>query len=298
MVGDLRGCRRFYADEAGDGTLVRNLLPEKDAKISLFVGISFAPEIEQEATDRLKPHFDRFCEAAPVSAKIHITDAFASTCSEWRSAALATRNQYIDIMLSMGAVIVFAARRNRLSRELHALLNIPDTPPSPGSPIRVAGLGRPSNKRIDDDLMTMFALRLDAFAQDIDPRPIELLFDALDQATLGRYKAAIERTRNIGNRTVPIKFWNVDTRLPGTASIRFSVNSYQAQLTSQMISHASVAGKSSPLVLAADITANHLLHHLQTLPSDARLNAPSSIADWELQPCVWGVSQNAIDDIL
>ncbi len=118
------------------------------------------------------------------------------------------------------------------------------------------------------------------------------------QATLGRYKAAIERTRNIGNRTVPIKFWNVDTRLPGTASIRFSVNSYQAQLTSQMISHASVAGKSSPLVLAADITANHLLHHLQTLPSDARLNAPSSIADWELQPCVWGVSQNAIDDIL
>ena len=44
-----------------------------------------------------------------------------------------------------------------------------------------------------------------------------------------------------------------------------------------------IAGKTDPLVLAADIVVNALYDHLRCLPSDAPLNSPTSIDGWELR---------------
>jgi hypothetical protein len=69
------------------------------------------------------------------------------------------------------------------------------------------------------------------------------------------------------------------------------------RIDTQYLGGIHVVGKEHPLVLAADIVANHLAYHLGQLPPDAPLNTPASIAGWRLEGLVWGVSDDAPDDL-
>jgi hypothetical protein len=290
--------RRVYVDEADDGGYTRSLTAENEHKIAILASVSFSPDIHEEAKRRLEPIFSEFRDSAPAGAKLHITDAFASGNEQWALVAKSVRRRYIGVLLELDAKIIYAARRHAIARKLHELMEAPKNFEKRKTSIRVPGAARASDDRVEDDLMIMLALRLDAYAQDHDPRTIDLLFDETDKAMVDRYKAAIERTRNIGSGTTTIKGWDMDKKAPATSSVTFGADSFKEELSSQYIESVSVAGKQDPLVFAADITANYLLHHLKNLEPDARLNAPASVAGWELEPCVWGVSETAIDDVI
>jgi hypothetical protein len=167
------------------------------------------------------------------------------------------------------------------------------------SPVKIIGENRPSDWRIEDDLITCLALRLDAFADDLagqvhDVKQVDLLFDEIDVAK--RYEALIQRTREVSKNVTTVAGWDPaqSARVEGT--IGFEIDA-PFRIDTKFIGGIHVIGKEHPLVLAVDIVTNHLAHHLKRLQSNAPLNAPSSIAGWALEDRVWGVTEDATDDL-
>ncbi|MGO9047645.1 MAG: hypothetical protein ACLQFW_12275 [Xanthobacteraceae bacterium] len=167
------------------------------------------------------------------------------------------------------------------------------------SNIRIAGANRPSDARVEDDLVMCLSLRLDAFAADMasqvhDVAQVDLLFDETDMAE--HYEAIIQRTREISKAVTKVSGWDpaLSKRVQGTVELTATA---PFRLDTKYIGGIHVIGKAHPLVLAADIVTNYLAHHLKQLPPNAPLNAPSSIAEWELEDRVWSVFDNATDDL-
>ena len=79
------------------------------------------------------------------------------------------------------------------------------------SSVKIVGENRPSDARIEDELMLSLALRLDAFADEMagqvhDVRQVDLLFDQIDIAE--RYEATIQRTREVSKNVTTVKGWD------------------------------------------------------------------------------------------
>ena len=126
---------------------------------------------------------------------------------------------------------------------------------------------------------------------------MDLLFDNLDGKLARLYRDTIERTRKIGNSTHILKSRHPDPALRTEFKLSFESDS-PIPLSTRFLGQLRIAGKSDPLVLAADSLANALYDHLTSLPSDAHLNRPSSIEGWDLAHRVYGVRDDAIEDII
>lgn len=290
-----------YVDEAGERGLLRELKPDRDDAISLMCALVFEPDGHAEAIKTFEPGFRAFREAMPPGAKLHITDAFKAGNEAWGAVAKKLREEFIVHLRTVRPIIVYSARRLKLSREAHAREQtlFDAAKASKQSKIRITGADRPSDERIEDYLVASLALRLDAFAGDMASQAykvqqVDLLFDETDVAD--RYESHIQRTREISKSTSKVPGWDpeLSKRVEGiihtTADAPF-------RLDTAFIGGIYVVGKAHPLVLAADIVANYLAYHLRNLPPDAPLNAPSSIAGWALGDRVWGVSDDAIEDL-
>jgi hypothetical protein len=127
-----------------------------------------------------------------------------------------------------------------------------------------------------------------------DVKQVDLLFDEIDVAE--RYEALIQRTREISKTVTKVSGWDPAQSKRVEGSIQFAAEA-PFRLDTQFIGGIHVMGKAHPLILAADIVTNYLAYHLKQLPSDAPLNAPSSIAGWVLEDRVWGVLDDATDDL-
>lgn len=197
-------------------------------------------------------------------------------------------------------MVIYAARRLRLARAAHErrenLQN--EAKASRQSPVEIVGKNRPSDARIEDDLIISLALRLDAFAENAgqvhDVKQVDLLFDEIDIAE--RYEATIQRTREVSKNITTVKGWDPTQSARVEGTIAFKVEA-PFRVDTKFIGGVHVMGKAHPLVLAADIVTNHLAHHLKQLPADTPLNAPSSIEGWVLQERVWGVMDEASEDL-
>lgn len=287
-----------YVDEAGCFGLVRDIDPSRDELIGILAAIIFTPEKHREATEALAPYFLAFKEAAPPGAKLHITDAFAPGNEDWAAVATEVRDAYLSTLARLRCPITYAARRHGIARFLRDYLDESiEAYPAPPSPIRIVGGERPNPERIEDTIMKYLALRLDAYAEDCDPRPIDLVFDATDSGVMRRYKAAIERTKSISGTTTVTHGWNQDARKQVTATMRTSVSS-AFPVDVQFLGELHVSSKDDPIVLAADIVANSINYHLKKLPPDAPLHRLESLASWHLNSLVWGNRNNPIEDIL
>ena len=291
-----------YVDEAGAKGLVRNLTPERDLEFGVMCAVLFEPDGHQRAIDLLTPSFEEFRQAMPAGAKLHITDAFSPGNESWRLVAERVRAEYIRLILDVvRPMIVYAARRCRLSREAHIQSEDLKKAGAAGrrSLVKVVGAGRDSDARIEDDLILSLTLRLDAFAEDMasqihEVKQVDLLFDEIDLAD--RYEATIQRTREISENFTVVKGWDpvANKRVEGSIAMKASA---PFRLDTKFLGGIHVVGKEDPLVFAADIIANHLAHHLNQLPAGAPLNLPSSIDGWLMQPRVWGVDDNATEDL-
>jgi hypothetical protein len=91
--------------------------------------------------------------------------------------------------------------------------------------------------------------------------------------------------------------WDPQNRERIQDAVEFEVRGAPFRIDTKYLGNVHVVGKDHPLVLAADIVSNHLYRHLGNLPSNAPLNAPTSIAGWRLEERVWRVSEGASEDL-
>lgn len=291
-----------YIDEAGARGKIRDLTSSQDANFGLLCSLVFYPHTHAEALESFREPFERFCAAAPAGAKLHITDAFALGNEAWRDVAERVRHDYLELIRMWRPQVIYAARRLGVVRNSYEAIEQTKSVAEAArrSPIKIVGANRPSDERVEDQLITNLALRLDGFtelAKDGQPdfHGVELLFDEIDVAD--RYEAAIERTRRISGGTTVVHGWDPAVRQKVQGEVVTTVAA-PFRLNTKYLGQIAVIGKRHPLVLAADIVTNHLAHHLRQLGPTAPLNAPSSVVGWALQDRVYGVQDGSLDDLI
>jgi hypothetical protein len=289
-----------YIDEAGARGFLRDLKPERDNDFGLMCAVVFDPGGHEKALQAFSPAFEAFRNAAPIGAKLHITEAFAPGNEAWRRVAEQVREEYLRLIQKIKPLIIYAARRVRLARASHERIKDLKARAKSGRrlPIKLVGENRPNDARIEDDLITSLVLRLDAFAEDVAAqlfgvKEVSLLFDETDMAE--RYETVIQRTREVSKSTTRVPGWDPGQNKPLEGKVVFQVD-VPFRLDTKFIGEIQVVGKAHPLVLAADIVANHLAHHLGRLPASSPLHAPSSVEGWVLRDRVWGVMNDATED--
>jgi hypothetical protein len=270
-----------------------------EARIGVMAAVLVAPEVSAVAVARLQPAFDAFCKAAPPGARLHITDAFKPGNEEWAAIARPVREEYFRTLQSLRLPIVYAARRHGVARATREFVDKARAAvPAKPSPIRVIGRERPIDDRIEDDLMVMLALRLGAYAEDVDSRTIDLLFDATDAEIAKRYDAVLDRVRAGIRKPYTLFTWNEETHSKHAYRVSHEVAGAPFPLDNRFLGGIQIIGKRDCLIFAADIVANDLYRLLRGFPADAPLNTIASIVDWRLKPCVWGIGATAIDDLI
>lgn len=243
--------------------------------------------------------FNRFCAAAPADATWHVTDAFLPENQAWRVVAESVRQDFFALIEKEKLTVVYDARRLKLAREGHKRTEDLVAVARSGaarSNIRVPV--RPSTERVEEHLFEGLALKLDAFAQDSRSDHVQLRFDEIDNALKANYEEALSRLQQISGSAHDVKGWDMAAKKPVFRKITMAVFGHDFELDVTNIGSIGVAGKSDPLVLAVDIVANALFRHLQSLSTDAPLNAPSSVAAWALSSHVYGVREGAIEDLI
>jgi hypothetical protein len=263
----------------------------------------FEPSSHVEAIKLFTPGFEEFGKAKPPGAKLHITDAFRPGNEKWAAVASRVREDFLQLILRKRPMVIYAARRLGLSRVWHELRERVETDAKAAtdSKVKIIGGNRPSDWRIDDDLIMGLTLRLDAFAEvasrQVRLKQIDLLFDETDEELAKRYAAAIKSTRNISTNVTKVPGWDSAQTKRVEGAIMSQVKNAPFRIDTTYLGGVHVVGKEHPLVLAADIVANYLGHHLGELPPTAPLNSPASISGWRLEERVWGVSDDASDDL-
>jgi hypothetical protein len=150
---------------------------------------------------------------------------------------------------------------------------------------------------VDFQLIEGLVLKLDAFATDFSLERIDLWFDQIDDPIAEHYGEVIARLRTLSANERRVKGWDLDAKAPVEGSIAMAVDA-PFELDVTRIGEVKVVGKSDPLVLVADMIANSLHRHLTAHPTDAALNAPSSIEGWMLASRVYGVRERALEDLI
>ena len=286
-----------FVDESGARGYSRKLTSARDHELGLVCALLVPAPRVQEFRDAFRPGYQRFVDAMPDGAKLHITDAFASGNEPWATAAKAVRSDFQGLIRRLQIPVIYEARRLAVERDSFELQEnmVSQAKAARRSPIRVPD--RPSQSTVEDHLVLGLALKLDAFCEDAGRQWIDLMFDELDAKVAQRYDDALNRTRNIGRSTRRVKGWDPQTKSRVEGEISFQANA-PFPLHTRFLGELHVAGKLDPLVLATDIVANSLYDHLMSLPASAYLNRPQSIAGWELQDRVYGARDDAIEDII
>lgn len=286
-----------YVDESGEQGLSRRLTAARDSEIGLMCCLDFPADRLQEYVSAYKNGFHQFCAASPVGEKIHITDAFRPGNEAWGQVARRVRDEFFELLRHQEIPAIYDARHLSLQREEYGRVEElkKAAKDAKRSPISISE--RPSDDRVERQLIEGLTLKLDALAAEFDLARVDLHFDELDTELARYYERTIEQLRNISYSCTEIKGWDSDAKIPVKGSISFQANaSFQLGVTH--IGKVKVVGKNDPLVLATDMVANALYYHLRNLPQGARLNAPSSISSWELGDRIWGVREDAIEDII
>lgn len=289
-----------YVDEAGDKGISRNLTIDRDNGIGLLCSLSFPVERIVEMRSRFVEGYNRFRAAMPHGAKPHITDAFKEGNETWAVVASEVRAEYFSLIKELEIPVIYEARRLRVDRETHEMNQswLDEIKANRQSKILVSK--RPSSSRVESSLMTGLSLKLDCLCEDFGRRKVDVFFDETDLADM--YQETVDRLRTLGQgREYTFKGFDPEAKKPVVrkARITLQVESGAFRLDASHLGKICVAGKDDALALATDITANALLYHLNTAlsPTD-HLNRPESISGWILEDRVYGVRDDAIEDVI
>lgn len=286
-----------FIDESGAGGYSRNLEPIRDREIGLMCALLFPAKHVEKYRNAFRSGYERFLDAMPNDAKLHITDAFASRNECWATIARSVRSEFHRLIDCLQIPVVYDARRLAVERDSHELQEIfvSQAKKSRRSPIKISD--HPSQSKVEGALILGLALKLDAFCTDSGHKKIDMLFDRIDDKVAQEYRKIVARISNIGNSTRIVKGWNTETKSQIQSKISTKIDA-PFPINTQCLGELRVVGKNDPLILAADIVTNSLYDHLLNLSHEAFLNRPSSIEGWDLERRVYGVRDDAIEDII
>ena len=287
-----------FIDESGARGYSRKLTPARDHELGLVCALLVpAPHVE-EFRDAFRPGYQRFLDAMPDGAKLHITDAFASGNERWATAAHSVRAEFHGLIHRLEIPVIYEARRLAVERDAHELREdmVSRAKADRRSPVRIPD--RPSRSTVEDQLVLGLALKLDAFCEDFGRQRVDLMFDELDAKVAQRYDNAVNRTRNIGRSTRRVKGWDprTESRVEGEISFRADAPFSVEHPLSRATARRRQAGPAHPGNRHGGEFA--VRSPRGALPAEAYLNRPQSIAGWELEHRVYGAREDAIEDIL
>ena len=286
-----------FVDEAGDGGFSRKLTSARDHKVALMCALLFPAERIEEFRSAFRPGYDRFVGALCRGGKPHITDAFAPGNEAWAAVAQSVRGEFCHLVRRLQIPVVYDARRLAVERKSFENMESIKSQAKAMSRSRVRIPEGPSQSRVEEELVIGLALKLDDFCDACKRHRVDLFFDEINEKLTKLYRSAMDRTGNISKSKHVVKGWDRETNSKTHGEISFQASA-SFPLDTQHLGDLYVAGKADPLILAADIVTNSLNDHLRRLPPDAFLNRPSSIAGWELECRVYGVRDNAIEDLI
>jgi hypothetical protein len=288
-----------FLDEAGEKGLIRNLKQDRDKTIALLGALVFPLNRIDEFRQAFAPLFDRFKkEGGSQLKKLHIAEAFAPGNENLRPMATEVRGAVFDLIRSKQVPIIYVARRMKLLREAHVRLEaLKAQALTTRRATHISMPNRLSLDRIEQDLMTGLALRLDAFAEDAKIDLIDLATDQIDIPISLALKESVDQTRSISLSQKIVKAYDLNKRKPVQGSITMSVKNPPFELDVRRVGSLKVVGKDDPLTFAIDVIVNALNDHLSALNANEPLNAPSSIAGWALEDRVRGVADGMAEDL-
>lgn len=286
-----------FIDESGARGYSRKLTSARDHELGLMCALLIPARRVEEFRNALRSGYERFLDAMPDGAKPHITDAFMPGNEHWGTVACSVRSEFHGLIRCLQIPVIYEARRLAVERNSYERREhlVSKAKVSRRSTIRISD--RVSQSRVEDQLVLGLALKLDAFCEEFRRRRVDLLFDKIDGKTIRDYRAVVDRTRNIGRSRHIVRGWDPETKSQVRGEISFEAHA-PFPLNTRFLGELHVMGKTDPLMLAVDIIANSLYNHLLRLPPGAFLNHPSSIDGWELKDRVYGVIDNAIEDII
>ncbi|MBO1112202.1 hypothetical protein [Bordetella petrii] len=292
-----------YVDESGPSKAgyVRNLTEDRDEQFGVLCAVVVPTELKDQVESAFRPAFERFVAGAPEGEKWHITDAFKPGYEAWGEAAKSAREEAWRIVAQFNLCVVYDARRAALSRSRHELQQsfLKPLAAARRSDVDIPELRRLSDETMEGHLSEGLLLKLDCWAIDHHRERVDLAFDEMDQKlerTVNEVKKGLEE---LAHSSDVVKGFNKATREHVKGKIEISANAPHSNLplSIERIGSISVLGKAQPLVLLADFVANALAHHLGNLSENAMLNAPASIAGWVLEKHVYGVRDDALEDL-
>lgn len=286
-----------FVDEAGARGFSRNLTEDRDNEVALFCALVFPADRIDTFRARFEPGYNNFIAAKPEGEKAHITDAFKPGNEEWAAVADEVRSEFYNLVAELEIPIIYEARRLNIERSGHERLEELTAEARASRRSNIKASHRASQSRVEEQLIIGLTLKLDAFCEDFSRQRVDLYFDEIDEPLAKVYRAAIDVTRHVGDKTTTVKGWDPDAKKPVTGEIHIKAQA-PIPLDVRFVGDLHVAGKSDPLVLATDVVANSLHYHLRSLPDDAYLNRPSSISGWVLAERVYGVREDAIEDLI
>lgn len=278
-----------FVDEAGVGGFVRNLTGAKAGDFCLMAGLPIPLEYVDTARKMIEPHFNRFCDAAPAHAKPHITDAFRSDDERWRSVAHEVRESIVSELCRAQCRVIYVARRHQVALKRVAMHGRASFEARDGaewfgpSQYAVPGRSRPAAEKVFDQVMLDFAYILEVFMRAHRKQLADLHIDNVDDEVIRCYRSQLATAMSGRVRRISIPRRNLVSRQTEEIVIETTLNA-DFDPDASHLGKIVVAGKSDPLIFAADVVANSLWRHLKQLPRANPLNSLSSIAGWRLEP--------------
>lgn len=208
-------------DEAGLTGKVRNLTPAHDGQLGLVAALMLPDADLMKWENIFAAPFDRFRRAAPIGAKFHITDAFASSSAEWIAAAVEARKGVFDLVKVHNLLVVYTARDATIARRSHALLKEVEDHARASKLEHIAISQRPSNTRHVAECFQGVVSTIDVLAETFQLQHVALYSDEIDPGVRADMESAADRLRNLSKHQVDIRGYNKVRNTPVLRSIAF-----------------------------------------------------------------------------
>jgi len=294
-----------YIDESGAKGFLRNLGSTTDDDIALFAAIAVSGTRSDFRVACVDP-FEKFKAARPAGAgQLHFTDAFAPGNEAWAAVAEGVRREVIALIGQHGVKVIYEARRLGVARgtfEREQELRRRAAAAAAGRESPIVVNERSSSERVEESCMGGLILKIECYCADHGFGMVTMIADQMDGRAEQSFNRKIAEARSVSGVDIPLSGWNRETgsRVERVLKLtaRDALGRTLSELNATHLGKLRVLGKTDPLVFVADVVANSLHDHLLQLPPGAPLNAPSSVASWELGNQVYGNRDDAFEDVV
>jgi len=291
-----------YIDESGAKGLLRNLTLDRDDEIAVMAAIIIHDSIAAGIKQQLEIPHNLLKAQTPQQDKLHITDAFSSSNDKWIAAAITARAEIERILISNKIPIIYSARRLKLSRILFEMAQQMVDAAREFHKTTTPNIGisnHMSEDRVEGEVFTHLILKLDAYGKDSNMAMIPHIDNTID-AIHQHYCEQLNESRNISQNTTTHQAFDILNKKKLTGTISLSVYHEDGRLAKEFdtthVINPIVESDVTPEILAADVVTNSIFSHLSGLVQP--LNAPNSIANWNLSSLVTANVPNDNFDIL